>query len=269
MNKDSINSGDSEDLEALFDSIVKANQEDAPVAAPAPTPVVTPVAVAEEPATHVVVEEKVVNLDESQDAAQTMFSKIGQMTRNLHDTLRELGYDKALEKAASTIPDARDRLTYIANMTEQAANRALNAVDSAKPWQDRLESESQQLEARWNKLMNKELSIEEFKVLVEQTRSFLHAVPDCTKGTNDQLLEIMMAQDFQDLTGQVIKKIVTMAQELESQLFGFLLEFAPHSKPKAEIDPTLENGPVIHAEGRTDVVTDQQQVDDLLASLGF
>lgn len=266
MNKDSINSGDSEDLEALFDSIVKANQDDAPVAAPAaPPPVeVAPAPVAVQP------EPKVVNIEEQQDAAQTMFSKIGQMTRSLHDTLRELGYDKALEKAASTIPDARDRLTYIANMTEQAANRALNAVDTAKPWQDKLESESQQLEARWNKLMNKELSIEEFKTLVQQTRGFLHSVPDCTKGTNDQLLEIMMAQDFQDLTGQVIKKIVTMAQELESQLFGFLLEFAPQgAKPKHDVDPTLENGPVIHAEGRTDVVTDQQQVDDLLASLGF
>ncbi len=268
MNKDSINSGDSDDLEALFDSIVKAHQDEGSVAAPAP--VAAPVAVAAPTPVVASPEAKVVNLDDPQDAAQTMFSKIGQMTRSLHDTLRELGYDKALEKAASTIPDARDRLTYIANMTEQAANRALNAVDTAKPWQDKLESESQQLEARWNKLMNKELSIEEFKVLVQQTRSFLHSVPECTKGTNDQLLEIMMAQDFQDLTGQVIKKLVTMAQELESQLFGFLLEYAPQgAKPKHEVDPTLENGPVIHAEGRTDVVTDQQQVDDLLASLGF
>lgn len=269
MNKDSINSGDSEDLEALFDSIVKANQDDASVVAPTPTPEVVAPAVQKEVAPRAS-EEKVINLDDPHDAAQTMFSKIGQMTRSLHDTLRELGYDKALEKAATHLPDARDRLTYIANMTEQAANRALNAVDTAKPWQDKMESESQQLEMRWNKLMNKELSIEEFKVLVQQTRGFLHSVPDCTKGTNDQLLEIMMAQDFQDLTGQVIKKIVTMAQELESQLFGFLMEFAPQGgKLKHEVDPSLENGPVIHAEGRTDVVTDQQQVDDLLASLGF
>lgn len=268
MNKDSINSGDSDDLEALFDSIVKAHQEENAVSAPAPAAAPVPAPVVEAAPTPAA-PEKVAHVDDGHDQAQTMFSKIGQMTRSLHDTLRELGYDKALEKAASTIPDARDRLTYIANMTEQAANRALNAVDTAKPLQDKMETESQQLEARWNKLMNKELSVDEFKVLVQQTRSYLHSVPDCTRGTNDQLLEIMMAQDFQDLTGQVIKKIVTMAQELESQLFGFLLEFSPQGKPKIEIDTALENGPVIHVEGRTDIVTDQQQVDDLLASLGF
>lgn len=301
MNKDALNSGDSDELEALFDSIVKANQagaqaapEPAPAAAqpevaPAPEPAPAPAPPAKESKAskaakaakgkpEPVAEAPIAATDAAigtagdlPEPAHSMFTKIGQMTRQLHDTLRELGYDKALEKAASTIPDARDRLTYIANMTEQAANRALNAVDTAKPLQDRIETEAQQLEQRWNRMFNKELSVDEFKVLVQQTRAYLHSVPDATRGTNDQLLEIMMAQDFQDLTGQVIKKIVGMAQELEAQLFAFLVEFSPQSadKVKAEPEDGLANGPVIKPEGRSDVVTSQQQVDDLLDSLGF
>ena len=258
MNKDAISSGDSDDLEALFDSIVRANQpSEAAPAAP----------VAQEKTAPVVEAFSMENLPEP---ASSMFNKVGQLTRQLHDALRELGYDKALEKAAGALPDAKDRLTYIANMTEQAANRALNAVDTAKPMQDRMEEDSQRLSAQWDRLFDKQLSLDEFKVLAQQTRDFLRQVPANTKGTNDQLLEIMMAQDFQDLTGQVIKKIVGMAQEMEGSLYGFLVEFSPHaSKAGAAPEVSLVNGPVINPEGRSDVVSSQQQVDDLLASLGF
>lgn len=283
MNKDAINSGDSDDLEALFDSIVKAHQtsNEAPAAAEAAAPAAeaepeaAPQAAAESVAASeappaAAAEAVPFNIDDLPEPAHSMFSKIGQMTRQLHDAMRELGYDKALERAASTIPDARDRLTYIGNMTEQAANRALNAVDTAKPLQDKIESEAQQLDEQWDKLFDKKLSVDEFKVLVQQTRGYLKSVPNHTKATNDQLLEIMMAQDFQDLTGQVIRKVVTMAQEMESQLFSFLVEYSPQqAKAKHEAPDTLTNGPVINADGRTDVVTSQQQVDDLLASLGF
>ena len=77
-----------------------------------------------------------------------------------------------------------------------------------------------------------------------------------------------MAQDFQDLTGQVIKKIIELTQNMEQQLLSLLLENAPASV-KAEINNSLLNGPVINAQGRSDVVTSQDQVDDLLESLGF
>jgi len=101
-----------------------------------------------------------------------------------------------------------------------------------------------------------------------QTQAFLHEVPRQTKATNSHLMEIMMAQDFQDLTGQVIKKIIEVTKNMEQQLVSLLLENAPASV-KAEFDAGLLNGPVINAAGRTDVVTNQDQVDDLLESLGF
>lgn len=201
-------------------------------------------------------------------AGDHVFQRIGQMTRQLHDTLRELGFDQALEEAAKAIPDARQRLAYVAQMTEQAASRVLNATDVARPIQDKLQSQSAALNGRWDRLFGGELSVAEFKTLAGDTRDFLREVPRQTAFTNEQLMEIMMAQDFQDLTGQVIKKIVDLAQRMETELLQVLLETMPQDL-KAEAPDGLMNGPAMNAEGRPDVVANQEQVDDLLESLGF
>ena len=197
-----------------------------------------------------------------------VFQRIGHMTRQLHDTLRQLGYDHALEDVAQQMPDARSRLNYVAQMTENAASRVLNATDVAIPLQDDVEKRSSALHDRWEKLYRNELSVDEFKALATETRGFLSDVPGFARDTRAQLNEIMMAQDFQDLTGQVIKKIVEMSQELESGLLQVLIEAMPAEK-RAATPEGLLNGPVINSEGRSDVVTSQEQVDDLLESLGF
>ena len=240
-----LESGDSPDLEALFDSIASQQQESEAAATTA-----TAAATGSMPSTAV------------------MYEQIGQLTRKMHDALRDLGYDKSLEKVADALPDAKDRLGYIASLTESAAERVLNATDLAKPYQDDLESRAKALSARWEQLYANQLSIAEFKNLAEETRQYLGYVPKQTQATNVQLLEIVMAQDFQDLTGQVIKKMMDMVHILETELVAFLIEFSPDSK-KAELDNNLLNGPVVNPEGRTDVVSSQQQVDDLLESLGF
>jgi chemotaxis protein CheZ len=238
---------DSDDLEALFDSII--THSDAPAAPVAET---KPVAAKPVAATAA--------------GGSDVINKIGHMTRSLHESLRELGVDKNLEKAASAIPDARDRLAYIASMTQQAAERVLNATEAAQPVVEKIEGEAKYLSGEWQKLFNQQLDAEQFKQLATRTHAYLVEVPKQTKATSAYLTEIMMAQDFQDLTGQVIKKITEVTQQMEQQLVMLLVENAP---PSVKIDSGLLNGPVINAQGRTDVVTSQAQVDDLLESLGF
>lgn len=196
-----------------------------------------------------------------------MLQRIGHLTRMLRESMRELGLDKGVEKAASAIPDARDRLNYIANMTEQAATRVLNAIDAARPVQDALESDAEALVNRWQSWMDRQLGDEEIRALVGQTNGFLRSVPEKTRDTNQQLMEILMAQDFQDLTGQVIKKVLDVVQLIESQLVGILLDNAPEHL-RVEVGATLLNGPQINPD-HPDVVANQEQVDDLLESLGF
>lgn len=248
-----ISDGDSPELQALFDSVAAEASEQA-------TEDVAPEAAGEDEV-----------LDDGALKAH-MYSKVGQLTRKFHDALRELGYDKSLERAASAIPDARDRLRYIATMTEQAAERALNATDRAKPLQDEMEKDATSLLEKWKLVQSNQLGIEEFKNLVASTQTFLEGVPAKTQLTSEQLIEIVMAQDFQDLTGQVIKRVLTMVQELEGSLVEFLMEYSPERiEPPAatQSQPAcLENGPAIDP-NRPDVVANQQQVDDLLESLGF
>jgi len=239
-------SDDNDDLQALFDS-VSAEAQSIHVAAP--------VAAA--------------GGGEAWSQQETVFNRIGQMARSLHDTLSQLGYDKFLEKTVSALPDAKDRLAYVANLTEQAACRVLNATDVAGPLVDEIENSARTLGERWDKVFANQMGADEFKQLAVETRAFLNSdLPQKTKATHAQLTEIMMAQDFQDLTGQVIKKIVSLAQELESSLMSVLLEVVPETKRTEEVN-SLMNGPVVSAEGRTDVVVNQEQVDDLLDSLGF
>ncbi|AWI81581.1 protein phosphatase CheZ [Parazoarcus communis] len=279
---------DSDELQALFDSIASTQAEPEPVLQrPVPAPAAAP-ETDDNDELQALFDSVAAEFDESTSAApdaqlpepapaaaeqdttapEAVFNRIGQMTRKVHDSLLELGFDSALQEVAQAMPDARQRLTYIAQMTEQAASRVLNATDVAKPIQDKLESDADALRAKWDRLYANELSVEEFKALAGETRGFLSAVSDGSRATNAQLLEIMMAQDFQDLTGQVIKKVVDMAQTLESQLLEVLLEVAPAEKRK-EKNAGLMNGPVVSSEGRDDVVTSQGQVDDLLESLGF
>lgn len=246
MNTKATANNDSDDLESLFDSIVQANSDSSSA---------KPAVLAEQAA-------PAAGKTEGGD----VINEIGKMTRELHETLKGLGYDKKLEQAATAIPDARDRLNYIATMTQQAAERVLNATDAAQPLVEKVEKDAKALAADWQKLFDQKMDVEQFKQLATRTHAYLIEVPKQTKQTNAHLTEIMMAQDFQDLTGQVIKKIMEVTQNLEQQLVTLLIHHAPAS---AKIDTGLMNGPVINAAGRTDVVTSQAQVDDLLESLGF
>lgn len=200
---------------------------------------------------------------------EDMVSRVGQLTRRLHDTLRELGYDQAIERAAAAIPDAKDRLGYVASMTEQAAVRTLTAVEAARPIQERIATEAARLGARWNDFFEARLGPSELWQLAEQTFGFLRECQEQTRVARAHLLEVMMAQEFQDLTGQVIRKVTYAAHDLEQQLVKLLLESVSGEKRHAVEASGMLMGPLVHSDARDDVVTSQAQVDDLLESLGF
>lgn len=216
-------------------------------------------------------------------AGEDLVQRIGQLTRMLRESMRELGLDKEIEKAAEAIPDARDRLSYVASMTEQAAERALNAIDRAQPLQDSLSERAVDLDKRWAEWFAEPKELDDARELVKETRTYLADVPDKAQATQKELLEIMMAQDFQDLTGQVIKKMMDVIREIEHQLVQVLIDNVPEEMARESMqrqandqwendarkrDEGLLNGPQVKPDA-ADIVTDQDQVDDLLDQLGF
>ncbi|GAB2854989.1 hypothetical protein GCM10027277_24390 [Pseudoduganella ginsengisoli] len=244
-----------DDLESLFDEVAAARPPDAAASAAAA------------PAAEAAPEAAEAGSDGGDgDSGNPMFERLGGIVRLLHDSLRELGYDKALTEASAQIGDAQDRLEYVATLTEQAANKVLNTLDDGMPAQDVLSKKSKEMEDRWAALFAGKLSIDEFKVLAGDSRAFAAAVSEATEAEKARLLEIMMAQDFQDITGQLIKKVVVITKTVESELAQLLRDNAPADKREkmAQKEVQLMSGPSV-----PQVALSQDSVDDLLADLGF
>ncbi|XVJ70179.1 MAG: protein phosphatase CheZ [Rhizobacter sp.] len=194
-------------------------------------------------------------------ASPEVFHQLGLITRQLHDTLYQLGVMPKLQNAADGLPDARSRLSYIAKKTGEAANKVLNSVDQAKIEHNTIASETRR--------MAEALMADPVKaVATGAVMNFVSDVEAATARIDQHLTDIMMAQDFHDLTGQVVAKVVSLATDLEDSLVKLLVQAAPPEQAKM-VDPSVLNGPVVNPEGRTDVVSNQGEVDDLLASLGF
>jgi len=194
-------------------------------------------------------------------ASPEVFQQLGAITRLLHDTLQQLGVMPKLQIAADGLPDARSRLSYIATKTAAAADKVLNSVDQAKAEHAAIAEQTRQLGAA--------LLADPVKAVASgAVFNFVNDVEARTKVIDDHLTDIMMAQDFHDLTGQVVAKVVTLANELEDSLVKLLVQVVPPEQ-REKVDPNVLHGPVVNPEGRTDVVANQGEVDDLLASLGF
>jgi chemotaxis protein CheZ len=245
---------DEDDLDALFDQV--ASSQPAPAASVPAAPAATEAAPA-------------VAAEEGGEGDKNMYERLGGIVRLLHDSLRELGYDRALSEASSQITDAQDRLEYVATLTEQAANKVLNTLDEGMPAQDKLSKQAQDMSGRWDALFAGKLSLDEFKALAGDSRQFSQAVSDATEAEKARLLEIMMAQDFQDITGQLIKKVVAITKTVENELAQLLRDNAPPETraklAEKEAAPVqLMSGPSVPS-----AALDQDNVDDLLADLGF
>ncbi|MCB1980367.1 MAG: protein phosphatase CheZ [Burkholderiaceae bacterium] len=190
--------------------------------------------------------------------------KIGLLTRQLHDSLNELGYADRLRNTVGELPDAQSRLSYIARLTGEAAEKVLTRVEQAKLQHDQLAAEA----ARVRQALVRDPVA---AVATGAIMNFLDDVSRVARTADEHLTEIMMAQDFHDLTGQVIARVVALAATIEEQLVQLVIQTAPPSAVVAAPESPARHlsGPVVDPAAAADVVTDQSQVDDLLASLGF
>lgn len=199
-----------------------------------------------------------------------IFKEIGSMARALHSGLQGLGYDKTLGALVEDgIPDVRSRLQYVNEKTEEAAAKTILSAESAQSISLKIQNESSAISRRWSVFLSSgTMDRDTFKAMIKDTLATLGSVGDDAKKINAYMTDVVIAQGFQDLTGQVIKKVIDTTEHVESQLVNLLIAVAPPEK-KDKIGSELMQGPSIKRGSPGEIMSNQEQVDDLLASLGF
>lgn len=210
---------------------------------------------------------------------ENLYQEIGRLTRALHESIKNFKLDSGAG-AGSEIDEAHEGLAYVVDMTAKAANKTMDMVDAALPLSEGISTEAVEIKQEWQRFLKKEIAPSEFRDLTKRITVFLDNTETNTKKLNGNLNDILLAQDFQDLTGQVIQKVTTMVTDVESRLVN-LVSMAGHVDAMTGIqhnsieadgevdDPTKGVGPQINAEDKEDVASNQDDVDDLLSSLGF
>ncbi len=208
-----------------------------------------------------------------------IYHEVGKMTRQLHDTLNAFCEETRLDQIADEIPDARSRLRHVITLTQQAADRSLGAVEATLPTCDQLSTRIHRLGESWQNFKRREMTVEQFRALSSELEGFFVDAEQDTADIRSGLNDIMMAQDFQDLTGQIIGRVIELVEEVEGNLVDLVRitgtrltpqENDKEKKETAELKPDVEaEGPVVPGVTKADTVSGQDEVDDLLSSLGF
>ncbi|UTA49505.1 protein phosphatase CheZ [Simiduia sp. 21SJ11W-1] len=208
-----------------------------------------------------------------------LFNNVGKLTRGLHTAIRSFNIDSPISQDES-LTDASDRLNYVLRLTQDAANKTMDKVEASAPIAMDLGNEARALKAQWQALIRRELSADDFRDLYHRIETFLDQMETGAGALNANLQDIILEQGYQDLTGQVLKKVMDLVAEVEGSLVDLMRiaaqveEITGIQKPVDNIDAkepkgSVGEGPQIHADKREDVVSGQDDVDDLLSSLGF
>lgn len=209
---------------------------------------------------------------------QSLFRELGKMTRQLHDSLTSFALDSRMQSLAeSDIPDAKARLNHVITMTEDSANRTLTAVEGTLPIAEQLQNSANDLHEKWERFRNKDMNVDEFRSMSREIDTFLSVTRDNAGQIHGNLSEVMMAQDFQDLTGQIIRRVINLVQEVEDNLVELIrlsgsIEAEGPDKPTQPARGDLMQGVGPQVPGVSEAggsVSGQDEVDDLLSSLGF
>ena len=205
------------------------------------------------------------------DREAGLFMEVGRLTRELHDALMSVKVDERMAGIAEhEIPDAKQRLNYVIKKTEEAANRTLTAVETVMPLNDRLADAAGRLGGDWQRFTRREMDVNEFKQFCGRLWAFLDEIGKGSSTIQTSMTEILMAQDFQDLTGQVIRRIIALVTEVEDSLVKLIRASGGKVDAVKTHDPLRAEGPqVAGTAGHKQAVSGQDDVDALLSSLGF
>lgn len=202
-----------------------------------------------------------------------IFQDLGKLTREIHETINDIGGDSRLQDIMhNEMPDAKHNLNHVINLTEDAANQTLTAIENSSPLLDDLCERAIYLQRLLQEHMKKLSQKNELSFIEEELEGFLDKVRIDVKHINKDMNTILMAQCYQDLSGQIIQRVSKMVQDVEHSLIGILkINSSSRTDNKTtnkEVNRT-GHGPAVPGIKKDDVLNNQDDVDDLLSTLGF
>lgn len=172
---------------------------------------------------------------------QRLFRALGLLARDLHDAVRRLGGDLAQEGVPGSVADARQHLQDVLEMSSQAAHRTLDFAERMRPQADALAEQA-------GAVLGGASAEDHVRTLATQAQSFAGAC-------RDGLADFVVAQSWQDLSGQRIKKVVNFISSVENSLLELV-----------SLTGALAQGEAIAGPVK---VTSQDEADRLLSEFGF
>ena len=205
---------------------------------------------------------------------QSLFNELGKLTRQFHEALNSFRLDARIANLAEKdFPDARERLRYVITMTAQSADKSLTAAEESMPLCDEIGAQANSFRDDWERFTRREMGADEFREMSTRLNEFFQQVTGVSGTLKDNLNQVVMAQDFQDLTGQIIKRVITLVDDMENSLVDLIRisgqNLAPHAEEEKEQDRIKAEGPAVPGLDTEGTVSGQDEVDDLLSSLGF
>lgn len=202
------------------------------------------------------------DISQNENGMHEFAIRTGLILRDLRNSMQQLGLDKSIAEVAKDIPEARERLGRIVSLTREAADSVINSVERAQPGQDLLAAEADLLRLRWEAWSVAPFKDKQAHELASNTLGWLATVPLITRETSQQLHTIMMAQGFEDITGQIVQHMVGVLNQAERQLVQMLRDSTSCSGSYMQTSPT-------NSASLADKPSSQGDVDELLATLGF
>jgi len=209
----------------------------------------------------------------SRNRDQSLFQELGKLTREFHDSLSSFKLDSKLTELTGTeIPDAKERLKHVIEVTDKAAHKTMNVVEDLIPLCETLDGQGEEIHSLWQRFMQRDMEPQEFRELCKEIETYLEEQHKGTVRVKSGLTEILMAQDYQDITGQIISRVINLVSDLETSLVKLIKDsgaILDETSTEKKEDKNSLDGPQIPSIASSGAVSGQDEVDDLLSSLGF
>ena len=201
-----------------------------------------------------------------------LFGELRKLTQDLQSALDRFRLDsRLLSLAEKEVPDARHRLDHVLKLTDEAAHRTMDLVEKSAPLADKTAREAAEIVELWKRFRSRTIAVDEFRRMIERMDVFLASATTDMDQVRGNLSEVLLAQGFQDLSGQIIRGVMKLVTELETALTDLIRisKSGPRAAKPLSEETRRGFGPTIPGINNGPAVGHQDDVDALLSGLGM